>query len=265
MNFMRRMFPRAGAIFVSCLVAGSISAAESQKPSGLPSRPESKSFLQMPPRADGALPKLLSQTGAFKDVFNFAPTDSLIPYDLIVPTVSISHVNGWTSAANAATLAISPATVGDVLLVTVIGPTRWGISGGGVFQWIPISYTGAGVTYLGIVTTADPAVITIPAAATLIVCDEFTAATTAATWSVTKLGTGTSTTGPALVPPNTLGELGYYVWKGSGLAAGSTPGFSYLGSGSHVVAYDDDVVGSVDPAVTGAVSGCTGLLLAAAV
>ena len=38
----------------------------------------------MPPRADGALPPRLSQTGAFKDVARLTPSDSLIPYDLIV-------------------------------------------------------------------------------------------------------------------------------------------------------------------------------------
>jgi uncharacterized repeat protein (TIGR03806 family) len=79
------MFLRAGATFVACFVAASISAGESQKPSGLPSRPESKRFLQMPPRADGAIPKLLSQTGAFKNVRDFALADGLVPYDLVVP------------------------------------------------------------------------------------------------------------------------------------------------------------------------------------
>lgn len=39
----------------------------------------------MPPRADGVFPRLLSQTGAFKDVRHFVPADGLIPYDLVVP------------------------------------------------------------------------------------------------------------------------------------------------------------------------------------
>ncbi len=39
----------------------------------------------MPTRADGAFPKLLSQTGAFKDTARLASDDALIPYDLIVP------------------------------------------------------------------------------------------------------------------------------------------------------------------------------------
>jgi uncharacterized repeat protein (TIGR03806 family) len=50
----------------------------------LSSRPEAKAYLSMPPRADGALPLRLSQTGAFKDVARLTPSDSLIPYDLIV-------------------------------------------------------------------------------------------------------------------------------------------------------------------------------------
>ena len=44
-----------------------------------------KAYLQMPDRADGAFPQLLSQTGAFKDTRQLAPSAALIPYDLIVP------------------------------------------------------------------------------------------------------------------------------------------------------------------------------------
>jgi len=84
-SIMRRMLPRTGAIVLSWLIAASISAGESQKPFGLPSRPESKSFLQMPPRANGAIPRLLSQTGAFKNVRDFLPAEDLIPYELVVP------------------------------------------------------------------------------------------------------------------------------------------------------------------------------------
>lgn len=39
----------------------------------------------MPSNASGAFPKLLSQTGAFKDVRTLTPSGDLIPYDLIVP------------------------------------------------------------------------------------------------------------------------------------------------------------------------------------
>jgi uncharacterized repeat protein (TIGR03806 family) len=39
----------------------------------------------MPHTVAGKIPKLLSQTGAFKDTRNLIPTDGLIPYDLVVP------------------------------------------------------------------------------------------------------------------------------------------------------------------------------------
>jgi uncharacterized repeat protein (TIGR03806 family) len=60
-------------------------AEKNSAPYGLNSQPPSKAYLQMPERADGAFPRLLSQTGAFKDTSNLVPNDKLIPYDLIVP------------------------------------------------------------------------------------------------------------------------------------------------------------------------------------
>jgi uncharacterized repeat protein (TIGR03806 family) len=47
-------------------------------------RMPTKPYLNMPPRADGAMPRLLSQTGAFSDVRRQIPIPGLIPYDLIV-------------------------------------------------------------------------------------------------------------------------------------------------------------------------------------
>jgi uncharacterized repeat protein (TIGR03806 family) len=60
-------------------------AAGTTRPYGLNARPESKSYLLMPARADGSLPTLLSQTGAFNETRHLVPADSLLPYDLIVP------------------------------------------------------------------------------------------------------------------------------------------------------------------------------------
>src|SRR4051812_20044377 len=57
---------------------------ENQLPYGLTSRPESTPWLSMPSQANGTWPKLLSQTGAFKDVRKLTPVESLIPYDLNV-------------------------------------------------------------------------------------------------------------------------------------------------------------------------------------
>jgi uncharacterized repeat protein (TIGR03806 family) len=59
--------------------------AETTKAYGLAARPESKAYLSMPSLANGKLPTLLSQTGAFTDTPRMIPNGGLIPYDLIVP------------------------------------------------------------------------------------------------------------------------------------------------------------------------------------
>jgi uncharacterized repeat protein (TIGR03806 family) len=95
---MRSLLPPAGATLLFFLVAAAISAGEISKPYGLDSRHESKTYLGMPPRADGMPPPLLSQTGAFKDTRQLVPADGLIPYDLIVPFWSDGAVKSrWIS------------------------------------------------------------------------------------------------------------------------------------------------------------------------
>jgi len=69
-----------GATIISCATAKKSSAAY-----GINSHTPSKPFLKMPALTDGEFPKLLSQTGAFKNTPNLVPDDALIPYDLIVP------------------------------------------------------------------------------------------------------------------------------------------------------------------------------------
>jgi len=59
-------------------------AACQPAPYGLASRTAAKPYLQMPPRADGKIPVLLSQTGAFSDTAKRIPSKELIPYDLVV-------------------------------------------------------------------------------------------------------------------------------------------------------------------------------------
>jgi uncharacterized repeat protein (TIGR03806 family) len=54
-------------------------------PYGLVSRVVAKPYLQMPQSADGEIPLLLSQTGAFADTKKRTPSDGLIPYGLNVP------------------------------------------------------------------------------------------------------------------------------------------------------------------------------------
>jgi uncharacterized repeat protein (TIGR03806 family) len=74
-----------GLLIFSALQFQPIFAAEISKAYGLAHRPESKAYLSMPASADGALPKLLSQTGAFKNTSELVPNDELIPYNVIVP------------------------------------------------------------------------------------------------------------------------------------------------------------------------------------
>ncbi len=54
-------------------------------PYGLTSRTAAKAYLNMPQRADGKIPSLLSQTGAFRDTRNLVPGDGLIAYDIVLP------------------------------------------------------------------------------------------------------------------------------------------------------------------------------------
>jgi uncharacterized repeat protein (TIGR03806 family) len=80
-----------GAFFVvvlSVFHAGQFSGAASEKtsaPYGLDFHSPSQTYLRMPKLADGSLPKLLSQTGSFKNTSDLTPVAALIPYDLIVP------------------------------------------------------------------------------------------------------------------------------------------------------------------------------------
>jgi len=53
-------------------------------PHGLSARILPQPYLRMPRRADGNLPALLSQTGAFQDAARQIPDRALIPYDLVV-------------------------------------------------------------------------------------------------------------------------------------------------------------------------------------
>jgi uncharacterized repeat protein (TIGR03806 family) len=58
------------------------SPADSTARYGLDARIAAHPYLNMPATADGKIPQLLSQTGAFKDTRNLVPSDALIPYDL---------------------------------------------------------------------------------------------------------------------------------------------------------------------------------------
>jgi uncharacterized repeat protein (TIGR03806 family) len=53
-------------------------------PYGLAARVAAKPYLQMPARADGKIPLLLSQTGVFSDTAKRIPSTGLMPYELVV-------------------------------------------------------------------------------------------------------------------------------------------------------------------------------------
>ncbi len=69
---------------IACAGAPARAAAGDPRPYGLPGRVAPHPYLKMPHRADGKMPLLLSQTGAFSDTRNLVPGRGLIPYDLVV-------------------------------------------------------------------------------------------------------------------------------------------------------------------------------------
>ncbi|HEX5398745.1 MAG TPA: chitobiase/beta-hexosaminidase C-terminal domain-containing protein [Verrucomicrobiae bacterium] len=112
---MSRMQPfvrNIRALFLTWAVAGMAlcgSASGNPPAFGLAARPMSKAYLLMPPRASGAIPKLLSETGAFKDIRTLTPADGLIPYDVIVPFWSDgAEKSRFVSVPQGRTISFSP-------------------------------------------------------------------------------------------------------------------------------------------------------------
>jgi uncharacterized repeat protein (TIGR03806 family) len=64
-----------------CATAGATSGVAAY---GITARVAPKPYLNMPARADGKMPALLSQTGAFADTRRLTPSPGLIPYDIVV-------------------------------------------------------------------------------------------------------------------------------------------------------------------------------------
>ena len=68
-NSRRKFIVVLLVVGMACFI--SFGAGKISETCGLNSRPESKAFLRMPSDADGSIPRLLSQTGVFKDTRNF--------------------------------------------------------------------------------------------------------------------------------------------------------------------------------------------------
>jgi len=88
-------------LLLASAINSSMALPANSKPYGLASRPEPRTYLLMPHRADGIMPPLLSQTGAFENIHNLTPAKNLIPYDLIVPFWSDGAIKSrWISLPN---------------------------------------------------------------------------------------------------------------------------------------------------------------------
>jgi uncharacterized repeat protein (TIGR03806 family) len=71
-------------VAICCLPVTGVNSQNESPPFGLSSRTPARPYLNMPARADGKIPLLLSQTGAFSDVRHLTPSKDLIPYDVVV-------------------------------------------------------------------------------------------------------------------------------------------------------------------------------------
>ncbi|MEI6231944.1 MAG: chitobiase/beta-hexosaminidase C-terminal domain-containing protein [Planctomycetota bacterium] len=99
----------AGAVLALVAVALSGRLAEKMPASyGLAARIPAKAYLNLPDHANGVFPRLLSQTGVFKNTPECIPNEALIPYDLIVPFWSDGAVKTRWVAVPDATIKFSP-------------------------------------------------------------------------------------------------------------------------------------------------------------
>jgi uncharacterized repeat protein (TIGR03806 family) len=85
MLFYPRRVIAAGLVIFGGLPFSPAATTDAPCAYGLESWVPGQAFLQMPSRADGKFPPLLSQTGAFKDTPQVVAAAALIPYDLVVP------------------------------------------------------------------------------------------------------------------------------------------------------------------------------------
>jgi uncharacterized repeat protein (TIGR03806 family) len=89
------------ALIIGCPVAVFPEQRDESSAYGISARIASKPYLNMPHRADGPMPRLLSETGAFGDVRQLRPIRALIPYDLIVAFWSDGAVKSrWAAIPN---------------------------------------------------------------------------------------------------------------------------------------------------------------------
>ncbi len=207
--------------------------------------------------------------------FSSAPWAAVVAAFTTVPATSITAVGTFTSGEGSGltTLAVSPKTAGDVLVVFAQAGTATvgklsSVSGGGVTTWtkgaqFAGSIGGDEEIWYGKVTTTGSSTVTFTWSGTTTGhvleygAEEFSAGLgTSTVWATDKTGTlnnasATSVPLPSLTP-STSGELYFgYALVTNTAAAGSTSGFTYaVTAESNVVAYDTGVSGAVSPAAT---------------
>jgi len=103
-----KVSPFLAALLV-CLPAFSLRLAAAVPPDGLAARPAAPAYWRLPERADGPLPRRLSQTGVFQDLARLQPAGALVPYDLIVPFWSDgAEKSRWVSVPAGQTIRFAP-------------------------------------------------------------------------------------------------------------------------------------------------------------
>jgi uncharacterized repeat protein (TIGR03806 family) len=79
-----RVLIAAAALALATALPARAAGTSESRPYGLESRIAPAPYLNMPHTADGKMPSLLSQTGAFSVTRTLTPSRGLIPYDLVV-------------------------------------------------------------------------------------------------------------------------------------------------------------------------------------
>jgi hypothetical protein len=192
-----------------------------------------------------------------------------------VTSVAISYVNSWTSSGNGNTLTlnVSPANVGDIMILFVT-PQKSNnvssVSGGGVSAWSQITSTisGSGIAmWRGQITASGASTITVNLSGANgtneLDAYEFTTGSTTGSWVIDASGTlynstsSTTITYPSLTPQSTK-DL--YIGEAAGTSttsAGTTTGFTYKAGAltTRIGAYNNSISSQVQPTASQSNSG----------
>lgn len=187
-----------------------------------------------------------------------------------VTSIAITYVNGWTNTVNgnAMTLGVSPADVGN-LMVLFVAPqksnTVSSVSGGGVTTWSKITSTISGTgmeMWRGVVTSAGSNTISVNLTGATgnndIAAYEFTTGSATGSWVVDTSNTlsntaSTTVTWPDLTPQSTKDLYVGYARAGSTMSStGGTSGFTFTTGGftNDMGLYNTSVSTTTQPTTT---------------